>query len=402
MKIKTLCVVCLFLLCLSCFCGCDTSTTDNAPQNSNDDSKQEDLIDLSMFNGNPNIEITIDIEKEEKSSLIELVALSKNSSNKRITKLILYHVKCYGNDTALQSSANTDKLVITDIDVGETKRSRWILGTTTTGATKYNVYIAYILYEDGTQWGSEEITHKAVVTRNLQANVSVNDSSTKKTECYYQIDYSARLISNSHVGDNWSYGLMYDDTFVEPQTIVTILVPENNGPKFTIYGKENDTKDDYGTNRILFSNLGIGESETIIERVIITENEGRYTGFDACMEFTVTCTRVSKNDLPNQGNKYIFEGGLFSNLGKEQQTSLSISDGVNLIGTLQGETDGVKIHIKWILPNCEANESLTLDANGEININCWRGFLSTGNARVEIYLEKTNELITSLDFTIID
>ena len=402
MKIKTLCVVCLLSLCLSCFYGCDTSTTDNAPQNSDDDPKQEESINLSKFNGNPDIEITINIEQEEKSSLIELVALSKNSSNKKITKLILYHVKCYGNDTALQSSSHTDKLVITDIAAGETKRSRWILGTAPAGATKYNVYVAYILYEDGTQWGAEEIIHEAVVTRNLQADVSVNDSSTKKTECYYQIDYSARLVSNSHVGDNWSYGLKCDDTFVEPQTIVTILVPENSGPKFTIYGIENDSKDDYGANTILFSNLDIGESETIIERVIITENEGRYTGFDACMEFTVTCTRVSKNDLPNQGNKYIFEGGLFSDSGNTPLSELSISNGVNLIGTLQGETNGVKIHIKWILPNCETNESLTLNEYGEININCWRGFLSTGNARVEIYLEKTNELITSLDFVITD
>ena len=402
MKIKILYFAFIFLLCLFCVCGCDTDSTANTPTNNDDDKKQEETVDLSMFNGNPDIEITVDIEKEEKSSLIELIAISKNASNKKISKLILYHVKCYGTDTAIQSSSHTDKLVITDIDTGETKRSRWVLGTTTAGATKYNVYIAYVLYEDGTAWGSEEITHKAVVTRNLQADVCVNDSSTKMTECYYQIDYSARLISNSHVGDNWSYGVKCNDNFIEPKTIATISVPENRGPKLTIYGIENDTKDDYGANTILFSDLNVGESETIIERVIITENEGRYTGFDACMEFTVTCTRVSKNDLPNQGNKYIFEGGLFSNLGKEQQTSLSISDGVNLIGTLQGETDGVKIHIKWILPNCEANESLTLDANGEININCWRGFLSTGNARVEIYLEKTNELITSLDFTIID
>ena len=54
-------------------------------------------------------------------------------------------------------------------------------------------------------------------------------------------------------------------------------------------------------------------------------------------------------------------------------------------------------------PKCQCEDCLKyFDANGEININCWRGFLSTGNARVEIYLEKTNELITSLDFTIID
>ena len=403
MKIKILYFVFISLLCLFCVCGCDTDSTANTPTSSDDDKKQEETVDLSMFNGNPDIEITVDIEKEEKSSLIELIAISKNASNKKISKLILYHVKCYGTDTAMQSSSHTDKLVITDIDTGETKRSRWVLGTTTAGATKYNVYIAYVLYEDGTAWGSEEITHKAVVTRNLQVDVCVNDSSTKMTECYYQIDYSARLISNSHVGDDWSYGVKCNDNFIEPKTIATISVPENRGPKLTIYGIENDTKDDYGANTILFSDLNIGESETIIERVIITENEGRYIGFDACMEFTVTCTRVDKTDLPNQGNKFIFNGGLFADTtSNTPQTTFSTSQGVNLVGTLEGDTKGVEISIKWILPNCTLNESITLDENGVINLSCWRSYLSAGSGKVEIYLDKTNELIASLDFTITD
>ena len=211
------------------------------------------------------------------------------------------------------------------------------------------------------------------------------------------------MISNSHVGDKWSYGLKHDDTFVEPQTIVTILVLENSGPKFTIYGMENDTKDDYGANTILFSNLNIGESETIIERGIITENEGRYIGFDACMEFTVTCTRVSKDDLPNQGNKYVFNGGLFpDNQSNTPKTTFSTSDGVKLVGTLQGDTKGVEINVKWILPSCTLNESITLGEDGVIDFTCWRSYLSAGNAKVEIYLDKTNELIASLDFVITD
>ena len=117
MKIKILYFAFIFLLCLFCVCGCDTDSTANTPTSSDDDKKQEETVDLSMFNGNPDVEITVDIEKEEKSSLIELIAISKNASNKKISKLILYHVKCYGNDTAIQSSSHTDKLVITDIDL---------------------------------------------------------------------------------------------------------------------------------------------------------------------------------------------------------------------------------------------------------------------------------------------
>ncbi len=379
--------------------GCGAGTVNNTPQNN----EPEEPVDISMFEGVPDVEISVDIEKDLDSHLLEVIALSKNTSNKKITKMILYHVKCYDNDTEMESWKYTDRLTISDIEAGETDRSRWVLGTTDEGATKYSVYIAYVLYEDGTQWGSEEIVHKAVVTRNLQPDVCIYDSSTPTTDCYYKIDYSAKLISNSHVGDNWSYGLEYNDIFVEPQAIVTIPVPENRGPRFTIYGIENDTKDDYGSALITFSHLDIQQSETIVEQVMIVENEGRYTGHKAYMEFTITCTRVDKSELPNNGNKYIFEGALYSDAETDTpKISFDVMDDIRLVGRIIGDTNGVEINVKWDLPYETVNQSITLDENGLIDIDCELHYLLAGNAKVEIYLDKTNEMIASFDFVLTD
>jgi hypothetical protein len=49
------------------------------------------------------------------------------------------------------------------------------LGTTTNGEKEFICYIGYILYEDGTTWGTPTIDHKTVITRNERITVSFKE-----------------------------------------------------------------------------------------------------------------------------------------------------------------------------------------------------------------------------------
>ena len=286
-------ILLFFLLTICCalvLTACSESNSTSESQN--DDTPEEETIDLSAFDGTPAVSVSVNIEKEDDSHLIDVVALVTNNSNKKITKMKLYLVKCYDDDTVLESWQYADRPSISDIELGETCRSRWVLGTTTEGAREYRVFVAWILFEDGTEWGTEEIVHKAVVTRGFEADVQVYDSHTVTTEQQFLVTYSARLISNSHVGDNWSYGMKNGETSFQSGATISVSVAQKRGPKLTIYGLENDSNDDFSQEDITFSNMGIGQTETITEQIVIVENEGRYTGHKAYMEFTVTVKRI--------------------------------------------------------------------------------------------------------------
>lgn len=286
---KRFAILPLIMCCILLLFGCDTP---NHTQNNSTEQSESKEIDLTVFNGTPDIDVSVDIEKEDDSHLIDVVALVKNNSDQKITKMKLYLVKCYDDDTVLESWQYADRPSISDIEAGETSRSRWVLGTTTEGAREYKVFIAWVLFEDGTEWGSEDIVHEAVVTCGLEADVCVYDSNTSTTTQKFVVTYSARLISNSHVGDNWSYGMKNNDVNFDSNSTVTLSVAMNRGPKLTIYGLENDSNDDFSQKDITFSCLNIGQKETITDQIVIVENEGRYTGHKAYMEFTITIERI--------------------------------------------------------------------------------------------------------------
>ena len=83
-----------------------------------------------------------------------------------------------------------------------------------------------------------------------------------------------------------------NDVFITPNTTVEIDVAENVGPRFKIYGIENDSDDDYGENTIRFPIIKVGETVTLTEQVMIVENNGKYVGNKAYIKFTVTITRI--------------------------------------------------------------------------------------------------------------
>lgn len=284
----------VILLCTLVSCGTTSLHTDTS-------STQEEtlpVVDLSAFEGESGITATVDIEKESDSHLLDVNILATNNSQKDISTLILYFVKCYNTEGPLKNWQYSDRLKFEDISAGDTKHARWVLGTTTVGALEYKVYVAYILYSDGTKWGKETVEHNAVVTRSEEVDVCyykdgiLQDATT--VEKQYVVTYSAKIIQNSHVGDSWSYGMKYGETTLTSGKQITTSVATDRGPKLTIWAEESDaSKNDFGQKDIVFSDIGIGETETITEQVMVTENDGKYIGHDAYIQFTVTIKRTS-------------------------------------------------------------------------------------------------------------
>lgn len=303
---KVFCLLLIITICASIFALCtNLDAANNSNSNNNITSSltsNDEPIDISSFQGIPDINITVDIEKKETSSRFDCVVTIKNNTQKSITKLSVYLVKCYDGKSPLESKLSSHKLSLKNIDVAETHSERWSIGTEYAEPSAYHVYLAYVEYEDGLTWGLSNIDHKTVVTRNAEVDVCVYNSSTITSEQTYQVSYSASIIHNSHVGNNWSYGMKYNDTFVASASTIKVEVAENRGPRLTIYGIEKDSDEDYGEGIIRFPKMEIGETVSLVQQIVITENGGRYTGHQAYMQFTVTLTRISDNANDNENN----------------------------------------------------------------------------------------------------
>lgn len=283
----------LILAMVSLLAACESGNVSAPTQEPPEVSTEESILDLSAFEGECPVTVNADIEKEADSWLLDVNIKATNNSDKHITQLMLYFVKCYDNNSAIESWEYCDRLTFQDISVGETKDSRWVLGTTDVGAREYLLYVAYVLYDDGSSWGEEKINHESVVTVGAKADIYLYGSGvvTATTDKQYIITYSAHIISNSSVGDSWSYGMKFGDIRFHSGEEITVGVGEMRGPILTICAKESDAeKDDYAQKDIHFAPLAVGQSETRTEQLIVTENEGRYIGHKACVEFTVTVT----------------------------------------------------------------------------------------------------------------
>ena len=128
-------------------------------------------IDLTAFDGECGVSGRIELEREFDSHLMETVTYVNNNSGKNISKVTLYMVHCYDGASPIDSWKYADRLNVENISVGTSKRTEWLLGTTTYGKKDFKAYIGYVLYEDGTEWGKETIDHKAVVTKNATIEV---------------------------------------------------------------------------------------------------------------------------------------------------------------------------------------------------------------------------------------
>ncbi len=108
----------------------------------------------------------------------------------------------------------------------------------------------------------------------------------------YEITYTAKLLDESFVGKEWTYGAEFNSIDIDSGD--TIMAELSLGPTLVLYAIEHDDSyDDYGSITVEFADMAIGEEQTIVEIVRVRENRGRYSGKIATWEFTVTCKRNS-------------------------------------------------------------------------------------------------------------
>lgn len=107
----------------------------------------------------------------------------------------------------------------------------------------------------------------------------------------YVITYSVELQYNHSVGNEWDYGLSYNNSYIRSGS--KIIVPDSPATvTLTAFANESDVYTDYGSTLITFDSLEIGQKQSKWATVIVRENNGRYTGNTAKWYFEITIERV--------------------------------------------------------------------------------------------------------------
>lgn len=105
-------------------------------------------------------------------------------------------------------------------------------------------------------------------------------------EC--RVTYSAKLIENDSVGDEWTTYLLYKEEALPSKEII----PCANIITLYAYAREYDeAKPDSNKTRVQFNGIKRGEKVTKKVTVVVKENGGRYKGNTAVWEFTITVKR---------------------------------------------------------------------------------------------------------------
>lgn len=116
---------------------------------------------------------------------------------------------------------------------------------------------------------------------------SVEQDNISKAE----LSYSAKLISNDSVGDEWSYSIKVKNNKYSRlnEKVVVELDGDNTSVEF-IASEYDKSKSDIGKSSIVlpYSEIIKGETLTYTKQVVVTENGGRYSGNSAIVEFTLT------------------------------------------------------------------------------------------------------------------
>ena len=129
-------------------------------------------------------------------------------------------------------------------------------------------------------------------TTSKESEISAVTPELPKESKSYIITFSARIMNNNSVGNEWSKGAKFDNNEISSGD--TISAELSKGPVIIVFASEADkSADDYGSKTVEFSNILIGEEETKIVTVTVIENDGRYSGNSAQWEFTITCKRVA-------------------------------------------------------------------------------------------------------------
>lgn len=95
----------------------------------------------------------------------------------------------------------------------------------------------------------------------------------------YKITYSIDMISNNHVGNEWGYEVSYNNSIISSGYIISGEADSSITISSSIC--EYDSVMDYGTSSV---DLSLTPNFSITDKIIVTENRGRYYGNEAIFE----------------------------------------------------------------------------------------------------------------------
>ena len=107
----------------------------------------------------------------------------------------------------------------------------------------------------------------------------------------YVINYDADLKYNNSVGNEWRYGVRFDDEYIASSNNI-VVADSLTEIKFVVFAIELDDWNDYGATQVTFEPIEFGQKQTKRVTVIVQENNGRYTGNIAKWYFELTIERI--------------------------------------------------------------------------------------------------------------
>ncbi len=127
--------------------------------------------------------------------------------------------------------------------------------------------------------------------REETTSYSLSNVVCRKTKNRYSVSHFEYVVDNHSVGSQWEAGVKYGEQKIVSKSEIIF---DGERLELLLYAIEKDDKmDDIGEKIIAFSELEIGEEETVTEFVEVVENGGSAKGNTATWKFSVTVRRLS-------------------------------------------------------------------------------------------------------------
>lgn len=110
--------------------------------------------------------------------------------------------------------------------------------------------------------------------------------------CIYQLTFQSKLISNDHVGCNWTFTYTHNGQAIQNGHTLTQSPEIFTFQSIDVEIKEKDEIDDVGTGTLFVALFDGGSGKTT---VTVTETDGRYKGNTAVWEITCDVKQVCKS-----------------------------------------------------------------------------------------------------------
>lgn len=159
-----------------------------------------------------------------------------------------------------------DKTILNDLVIKVQKLDKDTYTTMSYNILNNSILNAYsVIYNDN---ATQEQVDNAVslINDNIDNLVVANKG-------VYKITYSAYMLSNNHVGNEWDYSIFYDGNEFKNGELITANIGSSIPINAEVY--EYDKIIDYGSSSI---NLILEDGYEATTQVIVRENRGRYYG----------------------------------------------------------------------------------------------------------------------------